>query len=121
MCTEEERKNMVSQMRKSGRLRTIVVVFASAVAILVGLWGLTANLNATISGSFDTHAERVFEKKLNEFHEVAQPKIMQAMDNRIAVHKLQSEIDLQKELEAMRLQQHTNTLKLDEILRRLPE
>lgn len=94
MCEADERRNMVELLRKCGRTRAVLSVLATVVAIMTGMWVLTANVSATIEGE---------------------------MDNKIKVHRLESETEWQEKLNEIKIEQSHQRGQLNEILRRLPE
>lgn len=94
MCEADERRNMVELLRKCGRTRAVLSVLATVIAIMTGMWVLTANVSATIESE---------------------------MDGKIKVHKLESETEWQEKLNEIKVEQGRQGGQLDEILRRLPE
>jgi hypothetical protein len=94
MCTKEEQNVMVKAIRKAGWVRSSMAGALMVIAIITGMWKL----------GFDFRAE-----------------VSDQIDNKIQIHKLETEIDLQEQLGDIRLELGRQDGKLDLILKRLPE
>jgi hypothetical protein len=85
---------MVKAIRKAGWMRSSMAGALMVIAIVTGMWKL----------GFDFRSE-----------------VSDQIDNKIQIHKLETELDLQEQLGDIRTEQGRQDGKLNEILRRLPE
>jgi hypothetical protein len=111
-----ENENMLRAIKRAGWRRSALNVIGSIVAILVGLWALGRNINSSVEDAIEHSATDVFEQKIEQ----ERPDLLKEVDDRIRVHKLESDAEF------LKVQGETNS-KLSElaatqrqILERLP-
>ena len=94
MCSKEERNVMVKAIRKAGWIRSSLAAALTVIAIITGV--------LTIGGGIRTEVTAI-------------------VDDKIEVHRLQSEKDVQEKFHQIQEQQIRVETKVDMILERLPE
>lgn len=106
---------MVKKICKSNHCQTAITIAGTILTIILTLWVISGN----VSAAFRSQVGDVFDEKLEQFHEVAQPAIEEMVDEKIQRHNLEETLEVQKQLEQIRVEQSKQGGQLDEILRRL--
>ena len=106
---------MMEEMKRSGRLRTALAFIATCVAISGGAWALSISISETVSSNVRETSREVIKDELAGFNE----QVEREVDKKIQVHKLESEIEIQRQYLAIQTQQAAMQAKLDEISRRM--
>lgn len=105
----------------AGWVKTILVIIGTFIGIVTGSWALTTNISSSVSSKVEDTAREVIQDELSAYSEDLKNVRSKEIDEKIRIHKLESEIDLNNKLDAIREQNAEIKGTQAEILRRLPK
>jgi hypothetical protein len=118
MLEKEDLEGMVKKLRKLGWLRSVLVILSLLLGIATGVWALSEKVSDNVEWNIKEVAEEVFDDALDEFHDVAQPQIMEEVDARIQIHSLEESQKTQEAVGQIQTQVSRIEGKLDILIER---
>ena len=112
---------MVGMMKEMGPLKSVLTIAVMIVTITTALWGLSENLSHSVSSNVEGTARQVIKDELTVYGSQAAAERSRVIDEKIKIHALESELEMNEKLDAIKQEQTHTRGKLDEILRRLPK